>query len=106
MPDTTSAEAEPGRVGLTLVFARRNEQESQKSCRHDVAGQTKTNWPQTAHQGPDILASHPPVYSFSDLRGSDATVTKVVTFPSRPNLRTRGCQPSLGLPFAFVYSRM
>src|SRR5512140_1072996 len=25
MPDTTRAEAEPGRVGLTVVFARRNE---------------------------------------------------------------------------------
>src|SRR2546427_2225447 len=45
-------------------------------------------------------------YFFSDLPGSGATVTKVVTLPSRPNFRTRGSQPSLGPPFAFVYSRM
>src|SRR5258708_10095983 len=46
------------------------------------------------------------LYCFSDLPGSGATVTKVVTLPSRPNFRTRGRQPSLGPPFAFVYSRM
>jgi hypothetical protein len=32
-------------------------------------------------------------------------VAKVVTFPSRASLRTRGIQPSSGPPFAFVYSR-
>ena len=38
--------------------------------------------------------------------GPAGAVNKTVTLPSTANFLTRGRQPSVGLPFAFVYSRM